>query len=131
MMELLESNVIKRFYCALTLINCLSFLVFYEDICHKKILLCIDTYQLFVIPCFLWGYTSENLVKVIKSQKQISKFYMYKRWTIFLYTVKSRVLTRLFRSTSRLFQITYEGDFWSLCTVTFWQKIESLISNER
>ena len=28
-----------------------------------------------------------------------------------LHTVKSRILTRLFRSTYRLFQIAYEGDF--------------------
>ena len=27
------------------------------------------------------------------------------------------------------FQIVYEGDFWSLCTVTFWQKVDFLISN--
>ena len=27
-----------------------------------------------------------------------------------------------FRSTCRIFQIAYEGDFWCLCTVTFWQK---------
>ena len=32
------------------------------------------------------------------------------------------------RSTCRLFQITYEGDFRSLCTVTFWQKVDFLIS---
>ena len=35
-----------------------------------------------------------------------------------------------FRSTCRLFQIAYEGDFRSLCicTVTFWQKVDFLIS---
>ena len=27
------------------------------------------------------------------------------------------------------YQIAYEGDFWSLCTVTFWQKIHLLIGN--
>ena len=27
------------------------------------------------------------------------------------------------------FQIAYEGVFWALCTVTFWQKIDFLISN--
>ena len=27
------------------------------------------------------------------------------------------------------FQIAYEGDFWSLFTVTFWQKVDFLISN--
>ena len=26
------------------------------------------------------------------------------------------------------FQITYDGDFWFLCTVTFWQKFDFLIS---
>ena len=31
--------------------------------------------------------------------------------------------------TSRLFQIAYEGDFQSLSTVTFWQKVTFLISN--
>ena len=35
----------------------------------------------------------------------------------------------MFRSTCRLFQIAYEGDFWSLCTVTFWKKVDFLISN--
>ena len=30
--------------------------------------------------------------------------------------------------TCRLFQIAYEGDFRSLCTVTFWQKTDLLIS---
>ena len=34
-----------------------------------------------------------------------------------------------FRSTCRLFQITYEWDFWSLYTVTFWEKVDFLISN--
>ena len=29
-----------------------------------------------------------------------------------------------------IFQIAYEGDVWSLCTVTFWQKVDYLISNE-
>ena len=38
-------------------------------------------------------------------------------------TVKSQVLT------CRLFQIACEGDFQSLCTVTFWQKIDFLNSN--
>ena len=33
------------------------------------------------------------------------------------------------RSTYRLFQIAYEGNFWSLCTVTFWKKDDFLISN--
>ena len=38
-------------------------------------------------------------------------------------------------NTSRLeahvgFFIAYEGDFWSLHTVTFWQKVDFLISNE-
>ena len=28
----------------------------------------------------------------------------------------------LFKSACWLFQIAYEGDFWCLCTVTFWQK---------
>ena len=42
-------------------------------------------------------------------------------------TVKLRVLTR--SSTYRLFQIAYEGYSWSLCTVTFWQKVYFLISN--
>ena len=32
-------------------------------------------------------------------------------------------------STCRPFQISYEGDFRSLCTVTFWQKVDFLISN--
>ena len=27
------------------------------------------------------------------------------------------------------FQIAYEGDFRSLCTVNFWQKVDFLISN--
>ena len=36
-----------------------------------------------------------------------------------IHTIEWRVLTRLFRSTCRLFQIAYEGDFRSLCTVTF------------
>ena len=36
-----------------------------------------------------------------------------------------------FRSTQRLFQIAYEGDFRSLCTVTFWQKVDFLNSNAR
>ena len=27
------------------------------------------------------------------------------------------------------FQIAYEGDFGSLCTLTFWQKVDFLISN--
>ena len=31
--------------------------------------------------------------------------------------------------TCRLFQIAYEGDFWSLCTVTFGQKVDFLNSN--
>ena len=26
-------------------------------------------------------------------------------------------------------QIAYEGNFWSLCTVTFWQKVDFLIIN--
>ena len=26
-------------------------------------------------------------------------------------------------------EIAYEGDFWSLCAVTFWQKFDFLISN--
>ena len=26
-------------------------------------------------------------------------------------------------------QIAYEGDFWALCTVTFQQKVDFLISN--
>ena len=34
-----------------------------------------------------------------------------------------------FRSRCRLLQIAYEVDFWSLCTVTFWQKVDFLISN--
>ena len=36
-----------------------------------------------------------------------------------------------FRSTYSLFQIAYEGDFGSLCTVTFWQKVDFLISKAR
>ena len=28
------------------------------------------------------------------------------------------------------FQIAYEEDFLSLCTVNFWQKVDFLISNE-
>ena len=40
-------------------------------------------------------------------------------------TVKLRVQHVLFRSTFRLFQIAYEADFGSLCTVTFWQKVDS------
>ena len=32
-------------------------------------------------------------------------------------------------SHQRLFHIAYEGDFWSLCSVTFWQKVNFLISN--
>ena len=32
---------------------------------------------------------------------------------------------------SRLFQIAYEGDFRPLCTVTFRQKVDFLISNVR
>ena len=39
-------------------------------------------------------------------------------------TVKLRVLTRLV-----LKQIAYEGDFRSLCTVTFSQKVDFLIIN--
>ena len=35
----------------------------------------------------------------------------------------------MFRSTCRLFQIAYEVDLRSLCTVTFWQKVYFLISN--
>ena len=38
-------------------------------------------------------------------------------------TLKLRVLTCLV-----LFQIAYEGDFWSLCTVTFWLYVDFLIS---
>ena len=34
-----------------------------------------------------------------------------------------------FRSKCRLFQIAYVADFRSLCTVTFWQKVDLLISN--
>ena len=34
-----------------------------------------------------------------------------------------------FRGTCRLFQISYGGYFWYLCTVTFWQKVDFLISN--
>ena len=43
------------------------------------------------------------------------------------HTVKSRVLTHLFRGTahSGFFQIAYEADYWSLYTVTFWQKVDS------
>ena len=37
----------------------------------------------------------------------------------------------MFRSTCRLFQIAYEGDFWSLCDLTFWQKVDFLISDTR
>ena len=32
---------------------------------------------------------------------------------------------------STLFQIAYEGNFQSLLTVTFWQKVVFLISNAR
>ena len=31
----------------------------------------------------------------------------------------------------RLLEISYEGDFLSLCNVTFWQKVDFLISNGR
>ena len=41
-------------------------------------------------------------------------------------TVKSSVLPRF---VLKHVQIAYEGDFWSLCTVTFWQKVDFLISN--
>ena len=41
----------------------------------------------------------------------------------------STVYTVKFRSTCRLFQIAYEGNFWSLCIVTLWQKVDFLISN--
>ena len=34
-----------------------------------------------------------------------------------------------FRCTCMLFYIAYEGNFRSLCTVTFWQKVDFLISN--
>ena len=34
-----------------------------------------------------------------------------------------------FRSTCTLFQIAYEGDFLYVCTVTFWQEVDFLISN--
>ena len=37
----------------------------------------------------------------------------------------------MFRITCRLFQIAYEGDFQYLCTVTFWPKIDFLISKVR
>ena len=58
--------------------------------------------------------------------------YLWKEWTLkryllkhyLVHTVKSRVLTSLV-CTWRLFQVAYEGDFWSfiLCILTFWQKI--------
>jgi hypothetical protein len=42
---------------------------------------------------------------------------------------KKSLTSVLFRSTCRLFQIANEGDFRFLCTVTFWQKVDFLISN--
>ena len=38
-------------------------------------------------------------------------------------------LVSSFRSTCWLFQIAYEWDFWSLCTVTSWQQLGFVIGN--
>ena len=37
---------------------------------------------------------------------------------------------RNFWSTCWPFQMVYEGDFWCLCTVTFWQKVDLQIINK-
>ena len=51
-------------------------------------------------------------------------------WPIIWYLLQSHKFYHvLFRSTHKLFQISYEWDFGSLCTVTFWQKVDFLISN--
>ena len=44
--------------------------------------------------------------------------------------VASSSMSRL-EAHAGFFQIAYEGDFWSLRTVTFWQKVDFLISNAR
>ena len=43
--------------------------------------------------------------------------------------IASSNMSRLEAHVLRLFQIAYEGDFWSLCTVTFGKKVDFLISN--
>ena len=50
-------------------------------------------------------------------------------WTKYRKVVSSN--TFCLEAHAGFFQIAYEGDFRSLCTVTYWQKVDSLISNAR
>ena len=62
--------------------------------------------QLSTPPCYYWSWYCHHHCQTIHPSDNLISI-----------TVKSWVLT------CRLFQIAYEGDFWSLHTLTFWQLV--------
>ena len=69
-----------------------------------------------------------NFIFIFKDTAYTKSWYSI-RWFLFQPAKSPEFQHVSFRSTCRLFQIAYEGDFWSLCTRTFWQKVYIINSN--
>ena len=75
------------------------------------------------------GFMSEDIEEILHCHHKYSRSLSSAENLNFLPKTVNNLFKFSFRSTCRLFQISYEGDFWSLCTVTFSQKVDFLISN--